>query len=56
MQIVACCVEAESGQWLVPPTAAVWLRPGVSHQLVVPVALQAHGLYVREDVRPTASN
>lgn len=43
-------VEAESGQWLVPPTAAVWLRPGVSHRLVVPVALQAHGLFVREDV------
>lgn len=43
-------VEAESGQWLVPPTAAVWLRPGVEHRLVVPVALQAHGLFVREDV------
>lgn len=43
-------VEAESGQWLVPPTAAVWLRSGMRHQLVVPVALQAHGLFVREDV------
>lgn len=43
-------VEAESGQWLVPPTAAVWLRPEVAHQLVMPVALQAHGLFVREDV------
>lgn len=43
-------VEAESGQWLVPPTAAVWLRPGVEHRLVMPVALQAHGLFVREDV------
>ncbi len=43
-------VEAESGQWLVPPTAAVWLRPGVEHCLAVPVALQAHGLFVREDV------
>ncbi len=43
-------VEAESGQWLVPPTAAVWLRPGVLHRLVVPVALQAHGLFVREDI------
>ena len=43
-------VEAESGQWLVPPTAAVWLRSGVPHQLVVPVALQAHGLFVREDI------
>lgn len=44
-------VEAESGQWLVPPTAAVWLRPCVTHRLVVPVALQAHGLFVRDDVR-----
>ncbi|WP_341644969.1 AraC family transcriptional regulator [Thauera sp. SDU_THAU2] len=43
-------VEAESGQWLVPPTAAVWLRPGVAHRLVVPVALEAHGLFVREAV------
>ncbi|MCO7253876.1 helix-turn-helix transcriptional regulator [Dickeya oryzae] len=43
-------VEAESGQWLVPPTAAVWLRPGVAHRLVVPVSLQACGLFVREEV------
>lgn len=43
-------VEAQSGQWLVPPTAAVWLRAGVAHRLVVPVALQAHGLFVREDL------
>lgn len=43
-------VEAESGQWLVPPTAAVWLRSGVAHRLVIPVALQAHGLFFREDV------
>ena len=43
-------VEAESGQWLVPPTAAVWLPAGVAHRLVVPVALQAYGLFVREDV------
>ena len=41
-------VEADSGQWLVPPTAAVWLRAGVAHQLAVPVALQAHGLFVHE--------
>ncbi|MEB6336013.1 AraC family transcriptional regulator [Serratia rhizosphaerae] len=45
-------VEAESGQWLVPPTAAVWLRSGVAHRLVAPVALQACGLFVREDVCP----
>lgn len=41
-------VQAASGQWLVPPTAAVWLRPHVAHQLSMPVALQAHGLFVRE--------
>lgn len=39
-------VETETGRWLVPPTSAVWLRPGVPHRLVVPVALQAHGLFV----------
>lgn len=43
-------VEAESGQWLVPPTAAVWLRSGVAHRLVVPVSLQAHGLFMRDDM------
>jgi len=43
-------VEAETGQWLVPPTSAVWLRPGIAHRLVVPVALQAHGIFVRDDV------
>ena len=43
-------VEAETGQWLVPPTSAVWLRPKVTHRLIVPVALQAHGLFIRKDI------
>ncbi|WP_443112902.1 AraC family transcriptional regulator [Herbaspirillum seropedicae] len=43
-------VQAESGQWLVPPTAAVWLRSGVAHSLAMPVTLQAYGLFVRQDV------
>ncbi|NYT39079.1 AraC family transcriptional regulator [Allopusillimonas soli] len=43
-------VEAETGQWLVPPTSAVWLRPEVAHRLIVPVALQAHGLFIRKDI------
>ena len=42
-------VEAATGQWLVPPTSAVWLRPDVPHRLRVPVALQAHGIFVRQD-------
>lgn len=43
-------VEAEGEHWLVPPTAAVWLRSGVAHRLVMPVALQAYGLFFREEV------
>lgn len=43
-------VEAETGQWLVPPTSAVWLRPGIRHQLVVPIDLQARGIFIREDI------
>lgn len=43
-------VEAPTGQWLVPPTSAVWLRPGVPHRLIIPVASQANGIFVREDM------
>ncbi|MEQ9745968.1 helix-turn-helix transcriptional regulator [Pectobacterium actinidiae] len=43
-------VEAPTGQWLVPPTSAVWLRPGVPHRLIIPVASQANGIFVREDI------
>lgn len=42
-------VETENGRWLVPPTSAVWLRPGVPHRLIAPVALQAFGLFVSEE-------
>ncbi|MBY4674787.1 helix-turn-helix transcriptional regulator [Burkholderia multivorans] len=43
-------VEAATGRWLVPPTAAVWLRPGVPHRLVMPVSVQVHGIFIREDL------
>ncbi|WP_068638012.1 AraC family transcriptional regulator [Thauera butanivorans] len=43
-------VEAATGRWLVPPTAAVWLRPGVPHRLVIPLPLLAHGIFIRQDV------
>jgi AraC-like DNA-binding protein len=42
-------VEASTGHWLVPPTAAVWLRPEVLHRLITPVAVEAQGIYIRED-------
>lgn len=41
-------VQAASGQWLVPPTTAVWLRPGVLHQLQAVTAVSAHGLLIDE--------
>ncbi|RKP51828.1 AraC family transcriptional regulator [Pararobbsia silviterrae] len=41
-------VEAATGRWLVPPTAAVWLRAGVPHRLVMPVAVEVHGVFIDE--------
>ena len=28
-------VQASTGRWIVPPTTAVWLRPGVDHRLLM---------------------
>ena len=42
-------VEAATGRWLVPPTAAVWLRPGIPHRLVIPVPVEVHGIFIHED-------
>jgi AraC-like DNA-binding protein len=39
-------VQASSGQWLVPPTAAVWLRPNVEHRLVMHTPVRAYGIFV----------
>ncbi|MDR3004880.1 MAG: helix-turn-helix transcriptional regulator [Acidovorax sp.] len=39
-------VEADSGQWLLPPTAAVWLRPGVAHSLTATAPVCVHGIFV----------
>jgi AraC-like DNA-binding protein len=43
-------VEATTGRWLVPPTAAVWLRPEASHRLTMPVAVQVQGIYIHKEV------
>lgn len=42
-------VEAATGRWLVPPTAAVWLRPGIPHRLVITVPVEVHGIFIHED-------
>ncbi|HGE8325112.1 TPA: helix-turn-helix domain-containing protein [Serratia marcescens] len=41
-------VEASSGRWIVPPTTAVWLRPGVEHQLVMQSNICVYGILVDE--------
>lgn len=43
-------VEAATGRWLVPPTAAVWLRPGIPHRLVIPGPVEVHGIFIHEDL------
>ncbi|MPS92350.1 helix-turn-helix transcriptional regulator [Comamonas sp.] len=39
-------VESPSGQWLVPPTTAVWLRPGMLHRITATTAVRALGLFI----------
>lgn len=41
-------VEASSGRWIVPPTTAVWLRPGVEHQIVMQSNICVYGILVDE--------
>lgn len=41
-------IEAATGRWLVPSTAAVWLRPGIPHRLVIPVPVEVHGIFIHE--------
>ena len=42
-------VQASTGQWLVPPTAAVWLRPHVEHRLVMHTPVRVYGIFVDEE-------
>ncbi|PAT32727.1 AraC family transcriptional regulator [Vandammella animalimorsus] len=39
-------VQTPAAHWLLPPTAAVWLRPGVPHRLHTPVAVRAYGVFI----------
>jgi len=39
-------VEAASGQWMVPPTTAVWLGAGVEHRLVIRRQARVHGIFI----------
>ena len=43
-------VQASSGQWLVPPTTAVWLRPHVQHSLTATTAVSACGIFIQPNL------
>jgi AraC-like DNA-binding protein len=43
-------VQAATGQWLVPPTAAVWLRPGIEHRLIIHTPVRAYGIFVNTEL------
>ncbi|HEY9026108.1 MAG TPA: helix-turn-helix transcriptional regulator [Burkholderiaceae bacterium] len=42
-------VGSEGGQWIVPPTRAIWMPPGVSHHIRCIGVVRMRSLYVRPD-------
>ncbi|KUM02025.1 helix-turn-helix transcriptional regulator [Chromobacterium subtsugae] len=42
-------VSAERGQWVVPPTRAIWLPIGAWHQVKMVSDVRMRSIYVRED-------
>lgn len=45
-------VLAQGGQWIVPPTRAIWMPAGTVHQVRSIGALRMRSLYVRPDAAP----
>ncbi|TGV06355.1 AraC family transcriptional regulator [Alcaligenaceae bacterium 429] len=43
-------VEADSGEWLLPPTTAVWLRPQTDHAFFTYSQVRAHGLFIKAEI------
>src|SRR4051812_46648797 len=42
-------VAAEGGQWIVPPTRAIWIPPGVAHLIRCVGVVHMRSLYIRPD-------
>ena len=42
-------VAAQGGQWIVPPTRAIWMPPGVSHLIRCIGTVHMRSLYIRAD-------
>ncbi len=45
-------VAAEGGQWIVPPTRAIWMPAGVAHRIRCIGVVHMRSLYVRPDAAP----
>jgi AraC-like DNA-binding protein len=45
-------VAAEGGQWIVPPTRAIWMPAGVSHLIRCVGVVHMRSLYIRPDAAP----
>ena len=45
-------VAAQGGQWIVPPTRAIWMPAGVAHRIRCVGVVHMRSLYVRPDAAP----
>ncbi len=45
-------VAAQGGQWIVPPTRAIWMPAGVSHLIRCVGVVHMRSLYIRPDAAP----
>jgi len=45
-------VAADGGQWIVPPTRAIWMPAGVSHLIRCVGVVHMRSLYIRPDAAP----
>lgn len=43
-------VETDGGEWLLPPTTAVWLRPKTEHAFFTYSQVRAHGLFIKAEI------
>ena len=45
-------VQAEAGQWVVPPTRGIWMPAGMKHAIRCISAVQMRSIYVRPEAAP----
>ncbi|WP_205895142.1 AraC family ligand binding domain-containing protein, partial [Metapseudomonas otitidis] len=42
----------EAGAWVIPPTRAVWIPPGIEHQIFMSGQVQMRTLFIAADAAP----